>query len=34
MLHSEVEAAMYNDTDDLEDIKEDVGWPMNEEPLA
>ena len=33
MLHSTVEAAMYNDTDDLEDIREDMGWPMNEGEL-
>jgi hypothetical protein len=34
MLHCTVkEAAMYNDLDDLEDIKEDMGWPMNEESL-
>jgi hypothetical protein len=26
-------ATMYNDLDDLEDIKEDIGWPLNEEEL-
>jgi hypothetical protein len=33
VLHSTVEEAMYNDLDDLDDIREDMGWPMNEEPL-
>jgi hypothetical protein len=33
MLHSTVEATMFNDLDDLDDLREDMGWPMNEGPL-